>query len=925
MVSLASEMDPLDSFPGCMGRMINMFDDGTSITRTKMVTERPHRDVMRNCADIPNEPIDPVGAKMEGKHIASKDRSSPNKKPSGTPIKMLMSQEMLGDIEFGQKPPSVVARLMGLDSLPMQQPVLVDQNVRNKGHLFDDLAELQPHRQKEVDCFDKFMVCDSQSFIHGETFKDVYEVQQPPQKSVWIEKQSLQKERFDDNSYQRRMSLVRQKFNEAKLLATNEEFIDSKEFQDAVEVLNSNRDLFLKFLEESNPLFTKHLIELQSVPIPAQKTRITVLKPSSTTVKKIDKHIERQLLTDSVESIRKDNNHHYWTRELLQPKGQNLSQSTRIVVLKPCRERTDCVMTKLPNNLPKLTDGPLSGEAMANGELTGSREIDKGIVHQLQESLSYNKEDVFLSSVLSNGYIGDESSFNQSESEYMEDDIGSTSDMENATPATEHSCSCMHNIYSPISAPSFTRVSHSPESSVTREAKKRLSERLALVASSDNCHEPSELCRTSSTLGEMLAISELKIERSKDGLALSRSKSSKEENDTMISSAFLSSSGSKNDENLHGSLSRSKSVPLSPSACEVDMLNGEISGPLLGKPIVQIEGPKTNNRRSSFKDMVSSFFFSRSKRSSRGKSFRSASVQDERVQLQSFSSNSKLNDDFSESFEETPSAEIIQCTENLHDESTEGIFHKGVDSLEKPEIMGNCNQSCFSQTLAADDINNTMSQFCANAISGRPQALSRSPPIESVPRSLMRSSPYIDVASVKPLMPSMIISKADEEYDQFVFVRKLIQSSGLENKKSMIFGRWHSLDSPLNPSLLYDSLHMDDEEAKRTVSHRLLFDAVNEALLDISQSTLFAACHGHHKFDVMGVSTSGEVWTTLRNRLSDEKRVPSEPISSSTVVEWIVKNEVTGTAWIESKWLEICEFCKDIAGKVLEDLIEEAL
>lgn len=44
MVSLASEMDPLDSFPGCMGRMINMFDDGTSITRTKMATERPHRD-----------------------------------------------------------------------------------------------------------------------------------------------------------------------------------------------------------------------------------------------------------------------------------------------------------------------------------------------------------------------------------------------------------------------------------------------------------------------------------------------------------------------------------------------------------------------------------------------------------------------------------------------------------------------------------------------------------------------------------------------------------------------------------------------------------------------------------------------------------------------------------------------------------------
>lgn len=49
------------------------------------------------------------------------------------------------------------------------------------------------------------------------------------------------------------------------------------------------------------------------------------------------------------------------------------------------------------------------------------------------------------------------------------------------------------------------------------------------------------------------------------------------------------------------------------------------------------------------------------------------------------------------------------------------MHNQGVDSLEKPEIMGNCNQSCFGQTLAVDDINNAMSQFCTNAISGRPR------------------------------------------------------------------------------------------------------------------------------------------------------------------------------------------------------------
>ncbi|KAF5959438.1 hypothetical protein HYC85_000647 [Camellia sinensis] len=52
------------------------------------------------------------------------------------------------------------------------------------------------------------------------------------------------------------MALVRQKFIEAKRLATDEKLRQSKQFQDVLEVLSSNKDLFVKFLQEPNSLFS---------------------------------------------------------------------------------------------------------------------------------------------------------------------------------------------------------------------------------------------------------------------------------------------------------------------------------------------------------------------------------------------------------------------------------------------------------------------------------------------------------------------------------------------------------------------------------------------------------------------------------------------------------------------------------------------
>lgn len=179
----------------------------------------------------------------------------------------------------------------------------------------------------------------------------------------------------------------------------------------------------------------------------------------------------------------------------------------------------------------------------------------------------------------------------------------------------------------------------------------------------------------------------------------------------------------------------------------------------------------------------------------------------------------------------------------------------------------------------------------------------------------------MDIASLEALKPSSF-SDAGKEQEQCVSVQKVLQSTGMENKRNMMFATWYSLDSPLYSSTNY-SLHMDDEEAKQTVnqSHRkLLFDAVNTALL-----SAITACHGPRNCYVTDVSASEEIWAALRNKLSSEKCVPHNSMSSNAMVDTLVKNEVTGREWIELKFVEVYEFCKDIAEMALIELLEQEL
>uniref|UniRef100_A0A6N2KF79 DUF3741 domain-containing protein n=1 Tax=Salix viminalis TaxID=40686 RepID=A0A6N2KF79_SALVM len=56
------------------------------------------------------------------------------KKVNGAPIKRLIAQEMSKEVESTHNPPSLVAKLMGLDTLPHQQPIAATRRSHPGGY-----------------------------------------------------------------------------------------------------------------------------------------------------------------------------------------------------------------------------------------------------------------------------------------------------------------------------------------------------------------------------------------------------------------------------------------------------------------------------------------------------------------------------------------------------------------------------------------------------------------------------------------------------------------------------------------------------------------------------------------------------------------------------------------------------------------------
>ncbi|KAK1692213.1 hypothetical protein QYE76_008910 [Lolium multiflorum] len=170
----------------------------------------------------------------------------PNK-PNVAPTKTPALKETPEEVEFTHCAPSIVARLMGLDTVPRSKKVLdrcqsdIQSNRRLK--LSEGVQEVA-----RVSCEDR--PCRSSGDELPE-LKDVFEVTDMENMAMRNALQSSH-EKPRPRSNDADLEFVRRKFLDAKRLSTDEGHRNSKEFGEALEILYSKKDLFLEILQESS-------------------------------------------------------------------------------------------------------------------------------------------------------------------------------------------------------------------------------------------------------------------------------------------------------------------------------------------------------------------------------------------------------------------------------------------------------------------------------------------------------------------------------------------------------------------------------------------------------------------------------------------------------------------------------------------------
>lgn len=544
--------------------------------------------------------------------ISELRRTSLNNKSIRTPIKMLIAEEMSKETISTETPPNVVARLMGLDAVICQQPHLASQRSHSRNFSYSNVP--MDYWQQEHESLESQELHEIRQYPEQNNFKDVYEIWQSHNDRV--RDKASQKERYSESPSEKKMALIRQKFTDLKLLATDEKLRQTKQFQDALEVLSSNNDLFLRFLQEPNSMFSQHLCNLQSFPPSSNTKRITVLRPAkmvdSSKVGGSQKQIQIKK-SSQTEQVGKDKRTFGFSSPTNCKAEDSHIQTTRIVVLKPSLAKSQDTKTvvlphsSLPSALGMEDD---HGEPESDGARESS-EIGKEVKQQVCENFSgHRKDGTLLSSVFSNGYIGDKSSFDKSENVSAEENL---SDTELMSQTSRHSWDHKSRSDSRYSQ-SFSRKSYSPESSVCREAKKRLSERWAMMASSGSCQEKRHMQRSSSTLGEMLAISDTKKSPGPE-----EDSSHIQEARVSTSCLITNSNGNNKCDAAFTNFSRSKSVPVSSTIYGLRR-DLEASGPNIDKTESTKEVTKERTVKFKLKERVSSLFFSRNKKNGKKES-----------------------------------------------------------------------------------------------------------------------------------------------------------------------------------------------------------------------------------------------------------------------------------------------------------------
>ncbi|WOL16254.1 hypothetical protein Cni_G25041 [Canna indica] len=209
-----------------------------------------------------------IGFSAEENSFAPEFRQNSSKKVSGISMKQLLDEEASKPKETMHHSPSLVARLMGLDTLPY--------SVRKQKH-FDRYNKITASTNISPNYKHSEDYSHGRSMDNDQEFKDVFEVVESK-----IKKRTYQSDnrRLLDRGNETVMKPTRQKFIGAKGFSTHEVLHKEKKFNHAFEISESSKDLFRELLQDPNSLIAKHLQDLSQAPTSPHRSKITVLKPT---------------------------------------------------------------------------------------------------------------------------------------------------------------------------------------------------------------------------------------------------------------------------------------------------------------------------------------------------------------------------------------------------------------------------------------------------------------------------------------------------------------------------------------------------------------------------------------------------------------------------------------------------------------------
>ncbi|KAK3001962.1 hypothetical protein RJ639_020921 [Escallonia herrerae] len=181
---------------------------------------------------------------------------------------------------------------------------------------------------------------------------------------------------------------------------------------------------------------------------------------------------------------------------------------------------------------------------------------------------------------------------------------------------------------------------------------------------------------------------------------------------------------------------------------------------------------------------------------------------------------------------------------------------------------------------------------------------------------------------VKPHYRSNLLQEATKDIAEFNYVRGVLELSGFGGNE--FHGAWHSSEQPLDPLLfeeveccLIDETHTRFNEEGIKSNHLLLFDLINEVLLDIHAKSftyypMHLTCHSHVRSMPMGYHVLEEVWASISEYLS------WRPELDQSLDDSLCRDLAKGDGWMnlqfdaECVWLEVEAM---IFGDILEEII----